>query len=302
MGEGESGSSYERKTGRPATWLNFGLKKELKLSNNIMIYAVYRCLYGEDFIQESIKSIREYVDKIFIFWDDTPRGNIESCIYKGQEIKFPKKFDNILDKIRELNDPKIILIYDHVETDIGQFTHLVNDIILKNWPKPDLFMVIEVDHVFKESEIIKALELMSSGQIIHATTKPLELWKTYEYIIPDRKRLATMFWNMKGLESLPPTGRQANTRPEGLPVYTHNLGFCFNPQTMYWKHLISIGSAPKTKDAPPNENWYDKWLTWSIDGDNKNLEVSLGREHTIPYAYRYDLDELPEVIKVKYHL
>lgn len=265
-----------------------------------MIYAVYRCLYGEDFIQESIKSIRSFVDKIFVFWDDRPWGNVVSAHYKGEEIKFPKKFDNILDKIKELNDPKVTLIYDHVENNIGQFTHLVNDIILKNWPKPDLLMVIEVDHVFKASEIIKALEMMLSGEIRHGTTKPLELWKTHEYRIPDRRRLATIFWNMKDLECLPQTGRQADARPQVLPIFTHNLGFCFNPQTMYWKHLTAIGFAQKIGDSPPNEGWYDKWLAWSIDGENKDLEISKGYEHTIPYAERYDIAELPEVIKEKY--
>lgn len=266
-----------------------------------MIYAVYRCLYGEDFIQESIKSIRDYVDKIFVFWDDKPWGNVESCIYKGKEIKFPKKFDNILDKINELKDPKVTLIYDHVENNIGQFTHLTNDIILKNWKKPDLLMVAEVDHVFKKSEIEKALELMSSGQIINATTKPLELWKTHEYRIPERRRMATIFWKMKGLDSLPQTGRQADTRRiDTLPVITHNFGFCFNPKTMYWKHLTAIGYAQKIGDRPPNENWYDKWLNWSINGDNKDLEISRGREHTIPHALKYNLEELPEIIKDKY--
>ncbi|KKS77898.1 MAG: hypothetical protein UV74_C0002G0026 [Candidatus Woesebacteria bacterium GW2011_GWB1_43_14] len=268
-----------------------------------MIYAVYRCLYGEDFIQESIRSIRDYVDKIFIFWDDKPWGDIESCIYKGEEVKFPKKFDNILDKIQELNDPKVVLIHDHVENNLGQFTHLINDIILKNWQKPDLFIVIEVDHVLKQSEMKRALGHMSSGQIRHATTKPLELWKTYEYRIPERNRLATVFWNMDGLERLPDTGRQANAGQTAvLPVYTHNFGFCFNPQTMYWKHLTALGYAKKIGDRLPNEDWYDKWLNWSINDDNKDLEISKGREHTIPYAYRYDVNELPEAIKDKYKL
>ncbi len=274
-----------------------------------MTYTIYRVLYGEDFIQESIKSIRDYVDKIFIFWDDRPWGNTESCIYKGQEIKFPKKFDNILDKINELGDPKVNLIYDHVYNNKGQFTHLVNDIILKNWQKPDLFMMIEGDHVLKQSEIIKAMELMNSRHIRHATTRPLELWRTYEYRIPERPRTATIFWNMEELDYLPDTDRDGSRRRGSrylldiLPIYTHNFGFCANPKTMYWKHMISIGFAKRIgEQRRPNEDWYDKWLNWTIDGDNANLEVTQGREHTIPYAYPYDIDELPEVIKDKYNL
>ncbi|MBI2065975.1 hypothetical protein HYT60_00500, partial [Candidatus Woesebacteria bacterium] len=194
-------------------------------------------------------------------------------------------------------------VYDHVSSDKGQFTHIVNDVLLKNWAKPNLLMMIEVDHVFKQSELAKALKIMSEGKIRNATTKPLELWKTYEYRIPERNRLATVFWNMDNLDSLPQTGRFANIHHMPfLPVYTHNFGFCWNPKTVYWKHLLAMANAPITGDRRPNENWYDKWLNWSIDGDNKDLEISLGQEHNIPYAYRYDVNDLPEVIKDKYNL
>lgn len=277
-----------------------------------MIYAVYRCLYGEDFIQESIKSIRDYVDKIFIFWDDRPWGDTESCIYKGEMIKFPKKFDNILDKINELGDPKVNLIYDHVYNNKGQYTHFLNDIILKNWQKPDILMITEVDHVFKQVEISRAMEMMTTGQIQHATTKPLELWKTYEFRISERPRTATIFWDMKGLDFLPDTDRDGSRRLasrfkyilEILPVYTHNFGFCYNPQTMYWKHLTAIAYCKKIgEQRRPNEGWYDKWLNWTVDGENnKDLEITEGREHAISHAYPYEIEELPEVIKDKYNL
>ena len=69
---------------------------------------------------------------------------------------------------------------------------------------------------------------------------------------------------------------------------------------MYWKHLTAIAFSQKIRDFPPNENWYDKWLNWTIDGNNKDLEISQGYEHTVPYAMRYNGDELPEIIKEKY--
>ena len=45
-----------------------------------------------------------------------------------------------------------------------------------------------------------------------------------------------------------------------------------------------------------------KGQVWSIDKNNKNLEISQGYEHTIPYAYMYNTAELPEIIKAKYNL
>lgn len=266
-----------------------------------MIYAVYRCLYGEDFVQESIKSIDPYVDRIFIFWDDTPWGNITSCNYKGVEVQFPTKFDNILGKILELNNPKIKLIYNHVENNENQFTELINDYILEYFRKPDLFIIPEVDHVFRKDQLEKALDIIDASDQENFSTFPIELWKEPRYRIPQRRRLCTVFWKMKNLEDIHPTHRQADSclKPINLiDAYTHNFGFCFNPQTMYWKHLTALGFSQKIGDSPPNPDWYDKWLNWTPE--TTNLEISLGSESNIPFAYGYDVNELPELIKEKY--
>ncbi len=80
-----------------------------------MIYCAYRALYGEDFVQYSIRSILPYVDKVFIFWDDVPWGDVRSCNYKGKRVEFPRKFDNVLELIKDLmiHEPKIVLQHDH---------------------------------------------------------------------------------------------------------------------------------------------------------------------------------------------
>jgi hypothetical protein len=266
-------------------------------------YAVYRCLYGEDFIQESIKSIDPYVEKIFVFWDDIPWGNVTQCLYKGRVISFPKKFDNILDKIRELNNPKIELIYDHRTNNVNQFTYLVNEKVLPNYPKPDRFIFIEVDHVFRKTQIEASLRLMIAAQYRVATTRAVELWRSYKYRIPERSRVCTVFWNMQGISEMPITGRQADIYGMPvLPTFVHNFGFCFNEKTMLWKHLTGLAFANAIGDLAPNEDWYDKWFNWNLDNGNFDLEISKGLEHTIPLAYKYDLDFLPEEIRKKYNL
>ena len=123
-----------------------------------IVYAIYRCLYGEDFIQESIKSISGHADKIFVFWDDAPWGNATECVYKGETIKFPEKLDNVVEKIKGLNDPKIELIYDHQDTNDNQLTHFVNDIILPNYEKPSMILFLEADHVFRGDQIKEAID------------------------------------------------------------------------------------------------------------------------------------------------
>ncbi len=60
-----------------------------------LTYALYRVLYGEDFIQDSILSILDHVDKVFVFWDDRPWGDVKEAKYKGHMTKIPTHIDNV---------------------------------------------------------------------------------------------------------------------------------------------------------------------------------------------------------------
>jgi hypothetical protein len=265
-----------------------------------MRYAIYRCLYGEDFIQESIYSISPYFDKIFVFWDDRPWGDVTGVNYKGEWIEFPKKFDNILDKIRKLNNPKIELIHDHQFNNFNQFTHFVNDLILPNYQRPNTIMFIEVDHVFRKDQIEASINEFESGQNIYATTRHIELWRRLNYQIPQRGRLATVFWNMDLTDKVPETMRHANIKGHRpiLNTFVHNLGFSVSEQTMYWKHLIALAMADKIQDGKPSENWYEeKWLKWDPTTNNKNLGMTIGLESKISHAFEYDPNLLPETLR-----
>lgn len=266
-----------------------------------MRYAIYRCLYGEDFIQKSIKSIEKYFDKIFVFWDDKVWGDVTECTYRGEIIKYPDVFDSVVDKITKLNNPKIELIYDHRQTPFNQFTYLINSIILTNYEKPDTIMVIEVDHVFRKDQIEKSLEEFESSDYQTAHTNQIELWKTPDYYIQRKghKRTGTVFWNMNRTDRLPDTGTQANIG--NMPVLStsvHNLGFCVSEKVMFWKHLTAIGFSQKIGDSIPNESWYEeKWLSWDYDKNNKDLEISAKHTHYIPRADKYSRSELPEELR-----
>lgn len=268
-----------------------------------MRYALYRCLYGEDFIQESIKSIRDHVDRVFVFWTDKAWGNTDRATYKGEEILFPKKFDNIIDKIKELDDPKVELVYAHTDSPFNQFTYFVNEILLKNYDKPDTLIIPEVDHVFREDQIKRAIEVFESVEVPCASTRQVELWKQPNFKIPERYRLGTMFWNIKMVGSLPETGCHANPPqvPTMADVYVHNMGFCISKEVMKWKHLTAMAFSIIVGDSPPNEKWLeDKWEAWTEDNQLENLEISEGQEHFIPRAEPYDVRELPETIREKY--
>lgn len=249
--------------------------------------AIYRCLYGEDFIQQSIKSISDVCDKILIVWDDKVWGDIDHCIYKGEVVKYPAKFDNILEKIEELKNPKVILHKDHVFSPVGQHKHIIDN-ILPLYSGPDDLMIIEVDMVFRQDQLKKALHDFHQVKSRNICTSQVEVWKM-KYRIPYRDRPGVQFVHAKPAS--------ANMLSD---AFNHNFGFSFSDQTMYWKHMTAIGFSPVIKDSLPNEKWFeDKWLKWDINTNNSDLEISQGAEKNISHAYEYPASELPEVMGVK---
>lgn len=273
----------------------------------MIVYAIYRCLYGEDFIQESVRSIAPYVDKVFVFWTDRVWGDVTHCMYKGQRVDFPAdgRFDGIRDRLDALRyefPDKLVVQRDHVVNNRNQFTHLVNDRILPHYTKPDRIIVMEVDYIWRRDQIEKALiefQALVDVGVSHASSSQVELWKTFGYqaLRNDPNRKAAMFWNLGPFTQMPPTNRHADAPGmRCLSAFVHNLGFCASPQVMYWKHLTAIGYAQKIGDSPPNEDWYEKvWLAWDYQTSNRNLEMSRGYEHLIPSSGPY-ADPLPEVL------
>lgn len=266
--------------------------------------AIYRVLYGEDFIQESIRSILPYVDRVFVVKAEKPWGNTDGVTYGGIWVPWPEKFDNTREKILELNEPKIEIIDDYWPTPKGQLTHIVNDLILARC-KPFEIVFIEPDHVFSDEEAKKAFNGFSAYSGFQASTLQVELWKTPEFRIPERpNRTSVVFHRIFGS----PMGETGfNGASEGIHRVNgrvHNLGFCVSEKTMYWKHLTALAFGAIIGDSVANPEWLEKkWMNWNLDTNNSNLEISLGYEFAIPAAYQYrELEELPESIKRRYNL
>ena len=270
-------------------------------SRKDIIYAIYRCSSGEDFIQESIRSVTDHVDKIFVFIDNTPWGNTNEFLYKGEMLEFPAKLDDVVEKITTLNNPKIELIYEHPNTGSNQLTHLVNDIILPNHAKPSILLSLEADQVFHSEQIRKALDEFVENDYVFATTNQIEIWKGLKHRLPDRPtRVGAVFCNLSKLDKMPETLKHGGilVMPK-LSAYVHNFSFAVSGKVMYWRYLLSIALAQKTGEAVPYENWYEeKWLTWDYESNNENIGLSdqLQIERAIPY----DVNDLPEPIKEKH--
>jgi hypothetical protein len=138
------------------------------------------------------------------------------------------------------------------------------------------------------------------SNISTCSSRQIEHWKSPLFRIPERKhRTGAVLWNMKSVDLLPRTGTQANI--SNMPIsnyYVHNMGFAVSSKAMYWKHLTALAFSRKIADSLPNERWYeDRWLSWHIKNNNTNLEISVGREADIPFAYPYNPKHLPDSLR-----
>ena len=300
------------------------------------IYVVYRAFYGDDFIEESLKSILPYADKIFVFWTDRAFAGIHTVEYNDEVYRIPKKIDNIVDKITDLKEEKIVLIKQHFSTNNNQFTIMYNNIIVPKYGSSDILMMMEIDHVFRKDQIEMALDEFIEREYSQATTEQWEVWKGFSHCVPQlcdpplpdlkeyiakvgisvpqffskykikslknpRFRLCSMFWNTEKIGVLPTTFMHCNSSQyplNRLSARTHNLGFAWSYKTNFWKHIICIGIGKEIQDTVANIDWFQKkWVEWDYEKNNYQLEQSTSYEWTIPRAIPYDKNELPESIK-----
>jgi len=270
------------------------------------IYVIYRLRYGEDFIIDSIKSIVDSVDKIFIYYTTNNFGGVTTCNYKGEVITIPEKIDDSVSKVstyiveNELyekvyltNDSRSLIVPDN------QFTYYAN-LILEHSDSPDMFMFIEHDMVWREDQL--KLAIKEAKNHFCSCSRQVELWRTPAYRIPERQRYSCIFWT-KAFKNgeFPMTNKSGSVlRPRWLKAFVHNFGFCMSEKNMYWKHLLAIAYSKKIEDSIPNENWYeDRWLNWDFVDNNVNLEIAKGYESLIPYALPYPERYLPVITKRK---
>lgn len=260
--------------------------------------AVYRVLYGEDFIEESIRSILPHVDEVFVIKAEKPWGNTSGVCYKGQWVEWPKEFDKTREKVLAMNEPKIHLIDDYWPTPDNQLTHIVNDIVRKKF-SPTTVVFIEPDHVFSKEQAAIAFAAWNNSGLKQASTHQIEHWRTPYWMIPERPNRTSVVFHALSGGPMNPTGfNGASGGIPRLPAYVNNFGFCFSEKVMYWKHLTALAFSSIVGDSVPNESWLtDKWEKWDPVTNNRNLEISLGYEWAIPHAIPCNKGLIPECFR-----
>ena len=269
-----------------------------------MIWAIYRIHYGLDFLEPSIKSIINEVDKIFIFYSKDPWIKTRHINYKKKTIDFPQNPENVESfLISKYNkNEKVIIKNYECKTPDNQFGDLFNLACSITNTKPKYVLFMEPDMVFGDKQLkFLKLELDLKFWINSIIARQIEIWKfdivkkeNDTYRIPLRKRIGPVLWKIKKKNKDIVTGfggGPKNKRNENFSfIKILNLGFSYNKDTMLYKHLTAIVASKEIGDSEPDENWYEiKWLNWKPG--TRDLEISNGFQHKIKKAINFKIPD-----------
>ena len=86
------------------------------------MWAIYRIHYGTDFIIQSVNSIINYVDRIFIFYSEEPWIKTDKINYKSKLIKFPRNPENVKSfLLKNFQSEKIIIKKYECNSPLNQY-------------------------------------------------------------------------------------------------------------------------------------------------------------------------------------
>jgi len=237
-------------------------------------YAIYRIHYGLDFLDKSLDSIINHVDKIFIFWSKQPwYKKCQNLPPMNEDIK------HFLNNEYQHSPGKITLWEREYDTPLNQYK-LMYDEICKFMPHPTQTLMMEPDMVWG-NDIEKIWEIKDS----ETSFKQIEFWKSEKYYVPrTQERPGPTLYN----GTVPTTLKGCFGNKKLVhPTYTcYNYGFCVSPETMLYKHEVALQSSKYISDSLPAKEWYkDKWLNWTPE--TTDLEVAEKHKHKIKKALPY---------------
>lgn len=256
-------------------------------------WAIYRIHYGVDFLEASIESVKDSVDKVFVFYSKYPWVRKPTVNYLGEEIEMldvPEDVEDFMQKVYG-NDPKVAFFQYECKTPKDQFRNLLQEAVEIDDIAPERVLFMEPDMVFYKPDLERLFEkLLERRDLPCLGPEQVELWKTIDWRVPYRERTGPMLWALDRVSDFN-TDFGTYTHSAQFVVNTipcYNFGFCLNDQTMLYKHLSAINFSQEIGDSIPSQEWYEeKWLNWTPE--TTDLEIAEKWKHLIPKAERFDM-------------
>ena len=266
---------------------------------NHVRWAIYRIHYGLDFLSQSIESIRDDVDKIFICYSLDPWVVKDKVSYLGEEIDMPRNPESVQQYLSTYDvDPKIDIFRAEFNTPLNQFRELYDMAREREGLLPSKVVFMEPDMVYKKGDLSKMfddLNTLSDETMIPAiSTYQIELWKSFKWRVPQRERTGPVIYNIDVTPGFTthfgPEPGKCGSMVVHSDIKNYNFGFCLNSLTMYYKHLTAINFSKEIGDSIPSQEWYrDKWSNWVPE--TEDLEIAENYKYLIKRAEPFDMPE-----------
>lgn len=262
-----------------------------------MNWVIYRIHYGLDFLKQSIDSVIDTVDKVFVIYSLEPWVVKDTVNYLGEEIPMPKLQENVsafMEKHYSDNN-KVVWFREEVGTPKNQFRSYYDICVRKYKQTPTKVLFMEPDMVFFKSSVQKLIDQLTFSDKPCLGTLQVELWKDHNWRVPERSRIGPVVWQIDRMPHFSthfgPTSPNLEYVAKDIRIY--NFGFCLNATTMMYKHLTAINFSAEIGDSIPSQEWYrDKWLMWTPA--TRDIEISERWKHLIPKA---DIYTMPNEMK-----
>lgn len=273
--------------------------------------ALYRLLYGSDFIGESLESIYDHCDQILCFVGHEAFGGQRVTRYFGHDVYLPHDIDGLSDAIaawKRAHDPagKVHLLSNPYATLLkGQLQRMVNDEVLPRFPACTHIFMVEADEVWHEATIAELFETVRADkESDEFTAQPHLFWRSYRHA-STRTNPYTVVRALKGKKQIGPTGHALMSEGNDVcrratNLLVHNFGFAASARTVFWKHITALSFSRDLKlDSPPREEWFEEvWRAWDWRTNRRtDLCPSVGCETAFPAAQPYPFEALPAVMK-----
>jgi hypothetical protein len=270
--------------------------------------AIYRLLYGSDFIGESLESVYPWCSKILCFVGHEMFGGLRAINYFGHDVYLPHDIDGVTEAIQRWkrgNDPqdKVELIDNPYAALLkGQVSEMINNIVIPRYECSHVLFV-EADEVWRRDAIARLFDVASSTDDDEYMAPACHLfWRSPAYR-SIRNNPAAVLRALKGRRSIGPTWHALTSASEKLrrredpAVRIHNFGYAASERTIFWKHMTALSfSRDRKLDSPPREEWFEEvWRAWSWSANRRtDLCPSIGFEDAFSPAEEYPFAELPE--------
>ncbi|MBL8759235.1 MAG: hypothetical protein JNK35_12485 [Phycisphaerae bacterium] len=274
--------------------------------------AIYRLLYGSDFIGESLSSVYDHCEKILCFVGHEAFGGRRVIRYFGHDVYLPHDIDGLTEAIgawKREHDPKnkvAVLPNPYATLLKGQVQRMVNDEVMPRYPDCTHILFVEADEVWHERSIGRLFEMARGDAITDEfMAEPHLFWRSPRYCstrtnpycvlraLRGRKQIG-----LTGHALMSATGKDVTRRSTGLRV--HNFGFAASARTIFWKHLTALSfSRDLNLDSPPREAWFEEtWRPWNWHTNRRtDLCPSIGYEDAFPPAEEYPHGDLPAAMQ-----